>query len=148
MLHIHKKFQLNRTKIKGGCQLETKAAHYYFCTDLTLPTGSVWLYLAWHGLHCPGPACSVPARHNLTQHIIRCSVICSFICLESRNFRKEIRRNMYIGSLGVPQNLVFKYEHFFVSPQLKNLFHFDNLQIRKKLKFPITFNFISKYIGI
>jgi len=54
---------------------------------------------------------------------------------------------MYIGSLGVPQNLVFKYEHFFVSPQLKNLSHFDNLQIRKELKFPITYNFISRLIS-
>ena len=33
---MHKKFQVNRTKIKGGCQSETKAAHCYSCTDLTL----------------------------------------------------------------------------------------------------------------
>merc|ERR1712165_211166 len=31
--------------------------------------------------------------------------------------------------------------------QLKNLSHFDNLQIRKELKFPITFNFISGLIS-
>jgi len=31
--------------------------------------------------------------------------------------------------------------------QLKNLSHFDNLQIRKELKFPITFNFISRLIS-
>ena len=35
-MHIYKKFQVNRTKIKGGCQSETKAAHCYSCTDLTL----------------------------------------------------------------------------------------------------------------
>ena len=33
---MHKKFQANRTKIKGGCQSETKAAHCYSYTDLTL----------------------------------------------------------------------------------------------------------------
>merc|ERR1712223_2166907 len=31
--------------------------------------------------------------------------------------------------------------------QLKNLSHFDNLQIRKDLKFPITYNFISGLIS-
>merc|ERR1712223_367100 len=31
--------------------------------------------------------------------------------------------------------------------QLKNLSHFDNLQIRKELKFPITYNFISRLIS-
>merc|ERR1712165_460470 len=31
--------------------------------------------------------------------------------------------------------------------QLKNLSHFDNLQIRRELKFPITFNFISGLIS-
>merc|ERR1712038_1278375 len=31
--------------------------------------------------------------------------------------------------------------------QLKNLSHFDNLQIRKDLKFPITYNFISRLIS-
>merc|ERR1712079_428371 len=31
--------------------------------------------------------------------------------------------------------------------QLKNLSHFDNLQIRKELKFPLTFNFISGLIS-
>merc|ERR1712152_112471 len=31
--------------------------------------------------------------------------------------------------------------------QLKNLSHFDNLQIRKELKFPITLNFISGLIS-
>merc|ERR1712038_1544198 len=31
--------------------------------------------------------------------------------------------------------------------QLKNLSHIDNLQIRKDLKFPITFNFISRLIS-
>ena len=36
VLHMYKKFQVNRTKIKGGCQSETKAAHCYSCTDLTL----------------------------------------------------------------------------------------------------------------
>ena len=36
VLHMYKKFQVNQTKIKGGCQSETKAAHYYSCTDLTL----------------------------------------------------------------------------------------------------------------
>ena len=33
---MYKKFQVNRTKIKGGCQSETKAAHCFSCTDLTL----------------------------------------------------------------------------------------------------------------
>ena len=33
---MYKKFQANRTKIKGGCQSETKAAHCYSSTDLTL----------------------------------------------------------------------------------------------------------------
>ena len=33
---MHKKFQINRTKIMGGCQLETKAAHQHSCIDLTL----------------------------------------------------------------------------------------------------------------
>ena len=33
---MHKKFQVNLTKIKGGCQSETKAAHCFSCTDLTL----------------------------------------------------------------------------------------------------------------
>merc|ERR1711899_272317 len=31
--------------------------------------------------------------------------------------------------------------------QLKNLSHFDDLQIRKELKFPITYNFISRLIS-
>ena len=35
-VHMHKKFQVNRTKIKGGCQSETKAAHQHSCIDLTL----------------------------------------------------------------------------------------------------------------
>ena len=33
---MHKKFQVNQTKIKGGCQSETIAAHCFSCTDLTL----------------------------------------------------------------------------------------------------------------
>ena len=33
---MQKKFQVNQTKIKGGCQSETKAAHCFSCTDLTL----------------------------------------------------------------------------------------------------------------
>ena len=33
---MHKKFQVNRTKIKGGCQSETKAAQQHSCIDLTL----------------------------------------------------------------------------------------------------------------
>ena len=36
VLHMYKKFQVNRTKIKGECQSETKAAYCYSCTDLTL----------------------------------------------------------------------------------------------------------------
>ena len=39
---MHKKFQVNRTKIKGGCQSETKAAHCYSCTDLTLVENISW----------------------------------------------------------------------------------------------------------
>merc|ERR1712223_104583 len=34
-----------------------------------------------------------------------------------------------------------------MGPQLKNLSHFDNLQIRRDLKFPITYNFISRLIS-
>ena len=33
---MYKKFQVNRTKIKGGCQSETKAAQQHSCIDLTL----------------------------------------------------------------------------------------------------------------
>ena len=33
---MHKKFEVNRTKIKGGCQSETKAAQQHSCIDLTL----------------------------------------------------------------------------------------------------------------
>ena len=36
VLHRHKKFEVNRTKIKGGCQSETKAAQQNSCIDLTL----------------------------------------------------------------------------------------------------------------
>ena len=35
-MHLHKKFQVNRTKIKGGCQSETKAAQTNSCIELTL----------------------------------------------------------------------------------------------------------------
>ena len=33
---MHKKFQVNQTKIKGGCQSAIKAANCCSCTDLTL----------------------------------------------------------------------------------------------------------------
>ena len=33
---MRKKFQVNRTKIKGGCQSETKPAQQHSCIDLTL----------------------------------------------------------------------------------------------------------------
>ena len=33
---MHKKFQVNQTKIKGGCQLETKPAQQHSCIDFTL----------------------------------------------------------------------------------------------------------------
>ena len=33
---MHKKFEVNRTKIKGGCQLYTKAAPQQSWSDLTL----------------------------------------------------------------------------------------------------------------
>ena len=33
---MQNEFEINRTKIKGGCQLETKAVHCYSCIDLTL----------------------------------------------------------------------------------------------------------------
>ena len=36
LVHVHKKFQVNRTKIKGGCQSETKAAQQHSCIDFTL----------------------------------------------------------------------------------------------------------------
>ena len=39
MLHTQKKLQVNRTKIKGGCQWETKAAHQNSCIDFTLVKG-------------------------------------------------------------------------------------------------------------
>ena len=37
---MHKKFQTNRTRIKGGCQSETKAAHQHSCIDLILVENS------------------------------------------------------------------------------------------------------------
>ena len=36
VLHMYKKFQVNRTKIMGVCQSETKAAHCFSCSDSTL----------------------------------------------------------------------------------------------------------------
>ena len=48
VLHIYKKFQVNRKKIKGGCQSETKAAHCYSCTDLTLGIKSFLTFIKWH----------------------------------------------------------------------------------------------------
>ena len=36
LVQMHKKFQVNWTKIKGGCQSETKAAQQHSCIDLTL----------------------------------------------------------------------------------------------------------------
>ena len=36
MLHVYKKFQVNRTKIKGGCQSDTKSAPQESWSDLTL----------------------------------------------------------------------------------------------------------------
>ena len=36
VLHMHKKFQVNRTKIKEGCQSYTKAAHQDSKSDLPL----------------------------------------------------------------------------------------------------------------
>ena len=36
VLHIHKKFELNRIKIKGGCQSNTKAAVRESWSNLTL----------------------------------------------------------------------------------------------------------------
>ena len=38
VLHMHKKFEVNRTKIKGGCQSYTKAAPKESWNDLTLVT--------------------------------------------------------------------------------------------------------------
>jgi len=40
-VHMYKKFQVNRTNIKGVCQSETEAANCYSCTDLTLVTPNV-----------------------------------------------------------------------------------------------------------
>ena len=36
MLQMHKKFQVNRPKIKGGCQSEKEAAQQHSYIDLTL----------------------------------------------------------------------------------------------------------------
>ena len=36
VLHMHKKFEVNQTKIKGGCQSYTKAAPKESWNDLTL----------------------------------------------------------------------------------------------------------------
>ena len=36
LVHAHEKFQVNRTKIKGDCQSETKASQQHSCNDLTL----------------------------------------------------------------------------------------------------------------
>ena len=36
VLHMHNKFETNRSKIKGDCQSWTKAAHQHFWIDMTL----------------------------------------------------------------------------------------------------------------
>ena len=38
VLHLHKKFEVNQTKIKGDCQSYTKAADRESWSDLTLAT--------------------------------------------------------------------------------------------------------------
>ena len=45
VLHMQKKFQVNRTEIKGGCQSETKAAKQHSCIYLTLGISIVQLFL-------------------------------------------------------------------------------------------------------
>ena len=41
VLHMHKKFEVNRTKIKGGCQSYTKAAPKESWNNLTLDTSKI-----------------------------------------------------------------------------------------------------------
>ena len=38
--HMHKKFEINRTKIKGGCQLGRKVAPHDSKSDLPLSCGA------------------------------------------------------------------------------------------------------------
>ena len=46
---MHKKFQVNQTKTKGGCQSETKAAQQHSCIDLTLEFMIIWIALHFGG---------------------------------------------------------------------------------------------------
>ena len=43
VLHMLKKFQVNPTKIKGGCQSDTKAEPQESWSDLTLGRKHIWL---------------------------------------------------------------------------------------------------------
>ena len=42
-MNIYKKFEVNRTKIKGGCQLYTKAAPQQSWSDLTLKYSAIFM---------------------------------------------------------------------------------------------------------
>ena len=60
-MHMHKKFQVNRTKIKGGCQSGRKVVRHDSKSDLPLSRGIVAgvlkkdLERRFHGIHrgCP-----------------------------------------------------------------------------------------------
>ena len=68
---MHKKFQVNRTKIKGGCQSETKAAHKHSCIDLTLifsKAGKLFVILQYLAdAFCENKTTAMPSRKKKTE---------------------------------------------------------------------------------
>ena len=47
LVHMHKKFEINRRKIKGGCQSGRKVGTHDSNSDLPLKCRMIWISLFW-----------------------------------------------------------------------------------------------------